>query len=71
MKLPDLMEICPFYFRIMAVNAYGFSDALETSKAIVPKRIFGEFWTSLSLFSNFECSNIIESIRILILHIRF
>ena len=32
-----------YYFRILAENAYGFSDPLEMERPIIPKRIFGEF----------------------------
>ena len=41
-SVTDLLENIPYYFRIIAVNAYGMSEALETTKPIVPKRIFGE-----------------------------
>ena len=39
----DLLENTPYYFRIKAVNAYGMSESLETTKPIVPKRIFGKY----------------------------
>ena len=47
-SVTDLLENTPYYFRIIAVNAYGMSEALETTKPIVPKRIFGEYsWQQL------------------------
>ena len=37
----DLVENTFYYFRILAVNAFGCSDALETSQPITPNRVFG------------------------------
>ena len=38
----ELSENQMYYFRVLAENAYGFSEPLEYEKPIIPKRIFGE-----------------------------
>jgi titin len=38
----DLHENTMYYFRVLAENAYGFSEPLEIDRPIVPKRIFGK-----------------------------
>jgi titin len=46
-----LHEDTLYYVRVLAENAYGLSEALEIDRPIVPKRIFGEWWASLSGFN--------------------
>ena len=41
--ITDLVENQMYYFRVIAENAYGQSDALECEKPVIPKRVFGEF----------------------------
>ena len=40
--ITDLVENQMYYFRVIAENAYGQSDALECEKTVIPKRVFGE-----------------------------
>ena len=40
--ITDLAENQMYYFRVLAENAYGFSEPLEFEQPIIPKRIFGE-----------------------------
>ena len=40
-SVTDLVENTFYYFRILAVNAFGCSDALETSQTVTPNRVFG------------------------------
>lgn len=40
--ITDLVENQMYYFRVIAENAYGPSDALECEKPVIPKRVFGE-----------------------------
>lgn len=39
--ITGLAENQMYYFRVLAENAYGFSEPLECEKPIIPKRIFG------------------------------
>ena len=41
--ITNLQENQFYYFRVLAENAYGFSDPLTFDAPVVPKRIFGEF----------------------------
>ncbi len=48
--ITDLAENQMYYFRVLAENAYGFSEPLECDKPIIPKRVFGEYtYNSLSI----------------------
>ena len=38
----NLAENQAYYLRVLAENAYGFSEPLELEQPIIPKRIFGE-----------------------------
>jgi titin len=40
--ITDLSENQMYYFRVLAENAYGYSEPLEFEKPIIPKRIFGK-----------------------------
>ena len=40
--ITNLAENQTYYLRVLAENAYGFSEPLELEQPIIPKRIFGE-----------------------------